>query len=125
MTCRDKLLKQQRMASDGISQSTLEELYDYFYQLSVKQDHQRVRLLLSSSVQDIQRASDGTYQLDVLSTDCNARLVLDADIIVLATGYKTVVPEFLNPIRSRLEYIQLDLDEEIKVKKRWVLPSRA
>ncbi len=111
---RQQLLQKQRMASDGISQSTLEEIYDCLYQTRID-GVKRLALLLSSTVIDIQKTTQGNYQLKVHTLDSGVHGILNVDVIILATGYRTTVPDFLEPIREKLNFVKTDVDEEIVV----------
>ncbi len=100
---RDVLLAEQKLASDGISQTLLQRIYDRLYDLEfLDTAGRRVRLLPGHEVVDIQHTSDGC---DLALRDrWGASRTVRADVIVLGTGYSYALPEAMQPLADRMHW---------------------
>lgn len=94
---RRRLLAEQRMMSDGISPSTLRELYEEVYRLRFLRPGSppEPRLLPGRSLVACEAVGDG-YRLTVREEDTGLRETLAADLVVAATGYRTELPPCLD-----------------------------
>lgn len=101
---RQELLREQLLASDGISGELLDDLYRRLYSLQFVDEVDRypVHLLPGHELVGIQRCDFG-WAMDVRARDerCFRRRV---DLIVLATGHRYRVPQCLEPVRHRIEW---------------------
>jgi lysine N6-hydroxylase len=94
---RRGLLREQRMMSDGISPSTLRELYEEVYRLRFLRPGPAPgpRLLPGRSLVACEAAGD-SFRLTVQEEDTGLRETLTADLVVAATGYRTELPPCLD-----------------------------
>ena len=98
---RNELLSEQKLASDGISPSTLKEIYKALYLNNFTQHKRcRVRLIPSSTLEDLVVAGK-KFRLDYCCSSGSGGALV-ADYMVLATGYKTPEYDFLEPVNDLL-----------------------
>jgi lysine N6-hydroxylase len=100
---RDILLAEQRLASDGISQTLLERIYDRLYELEfLEPAGRRARLLPGQEVVDIRRTLSGCEL--VLRSRWGRTSVVPVDVVVLGTGFSYDLPDALRPLADRLRW---------------------
>jgi lysine N6-hydroxylase len=116
---RHVLLAQQKLASDGISASTLRALYRRLYVLRNLEDSiVDVSLMPQREVIEADRRKN-EFQL-VMRNGFDGQIeILKANMIILATGYGFKLPDFLEPIRPMLSvdrHGHLNLGDNFAVK---------
>lgn len=101
---KHQLLAQHTLTSDGISPETLEALYQRLYHLRFVEDGAPCRLMHSRRVENIRHTTD-EYRLDIRELDTGGTDVIDAERIVLATGYKQdAIPAVLENLLDDIEF---------------------
>ncbi|WP_413574999.1 lysine N(6)-hydroxylase/L-ornithine N(5)-oxygenase family protein [Bdellovibrio sp. HCB290] len=101
---KDPIVRHQKMASDGNTPEYLEALYNDIYQLRhVHRDEALIEILPSRCMDRIEEAGNG-YKLTVSSTFSNKTEVLNADIVILSTGFRTRIPQIIEPIQNMIEF---------------------
>ena len=115
---RQQLVRHQKLTSDGISVKTLEAIYRALYvnrflrrdPLAVETRPNRELIALSPG--------DQGWQLVCTQQDTGLKEVAHADVVILATGYRYRIPEFLEPLRSRLNSCggELALNEDFSAQ---------
>lgn len=102
---RQQFNARQLLASDGISESTLREIYQRVYLLRfVEGAHDLVALYPNREVRTVRAGSDGKWEIEVANNNHPGVVrQLDADVIVWATGFRPTRMDFLDPIAHRLE----------------------
>lgn len=99
---RETLLRQQRMASNGISETLLREIYQRLYYLDMLQPGRLVhRLLACHRMVDLARDHD-RFVATVNDEDTGVTERFPADVVICGTGYDSAFPEYLAPLRGRL-----------------------
>lgn len=99
---RNELLSGQRMASDGVSERLLREIYLRLYELDTLQPGRiRHRLLVCRRVIDLFRRG-GRLVATVHNEDTGGIESHDSDVVICATGYRARIPEYLEPLRGRI-----------------------
>ncbi|MCM0673472.1 SidA/IucD/PvdA family monooxygenase [Micromonospora phytophila] len=92
---REDLLRSDLLASDGISEELLQQIYERLYFQDYLTDRPiPYELLTSTRLVDIAPRGDG-YRATVSSRLNRTRREIDSDVVVLATGYRHCVPGFL------------------------------
>lgn len=100
---KDSLVAQQKLASDGISPTTLRALYQALYQRHCGQPQpQPLHLWPHRELVSHQR-HDGQHALVFRNGLTGDRETVLADIVVFSTGYQTCLPDCLQPLRDRLQ----------------------
>ncbi|MBC9735050.1 lysine N(6)-hydroxylase/L-ornithine N(5)-oxygenase family protein [Nocardioides marmotae] len=98
---RERLLREQRSLYKGISGDLVDAISDLHYRLRVQGAGPRTTLLTNTTVVDA--AWDGTaYTLGLHHDETGEDYAVRTEGLVLATGYAAQVPEFLDPVRDRL-----------------------
>jgi lysine N6-hydroxylase len=86
----------------GINADLINDIYDLLYRLSVD-GPVPTRLLTNTSL--VSAVFDaGVYTLGLRNDEQEREFTLDTEGLVLATGYRYRVPEFLAPIRDRIRW---------------------
>ncbi len=102
-----EIVERQKLASDGISPDTLKTLYQLLYSRRFLQPDRCELKILPQREVFAMNEYDGGWRLQACNQFDGATEVLDADTVILATGYETVLPLCLEPLRDRLK-----LDDE-------------
>jgi lysine N6-hydroxylase len=100
---RDTLLAGQAALYKGIDAALVDEIYELLYELDLD-GPPPTRLLTATELESAQRGEDGRYLLGLRQVEQDRRFSLDTSALVLATGYRYAVPEFLTGIRDRLRF---------------------
>jgi lysine N6-hydroxylase len=99
---RQELLGRQRMASHGISESLLRDVYRRLYDLDVLEPGRlRHRLLVCRRVIDLARDHNRLIAT-IHDEDTGAIETCDADVVICCTGYRNRFPDYLEPLRGLL-----------------------
>jgi lysine N6-hydroxylase len=100
---RARLLRDQRSLYKGISGDLVDAIFDLHYQQRVTGDGPRTTLVTNTEVTGAAR--DGTaYDLELHHTETDESFGLRTQGLVLATGYTSRVPEFLEGVRDRIAW---------------------
>ncbi len=100
---RDRLLPTQDLLYKGIDAATIAAVYDLLYERTVAGASPPVRLLAHSAVQGIERRGDH-WRLRCRQWEQDAGFSLEADRVVLATGYRAEVPGCIQELRPRIRW---------------------
>jgi lysine N6-hydroxylase len=98
-TRRRALLREQHLASNGISLHLLQEIYRRLYTLEVLEDGRRACALLPLNRLETITRSGETFELGLVDADRNERRCVAADVVILCTGFRYTFPECLIPLR--------------------------
>ena len=117
------IVDEQKLASDGISESTLKSIYECLYDKRVAGEKQKYRLRPN-------RDLTATYPSNGLVLEAhnkfdNSTEQYHSDIIILATGFENAVPKYLEPIKQHLSLSddqQFHLNRDYSV--RWNGPQQ-
>lgn len=102
---REQEIKTQKLPSDGISYHTLDAIYQRLYhRFDVLHQPRDVRLLPHRTLDNISQKTDGRFRLQALHGLDHCEEHFEADIIVLATGYRPGLPDYLEPLLDRIPY---------------------
>ena len=115
---RTQINAELNFASDGINENLLREIYQRLYEIELIEERGKICQLLSNCLfTDMTQCSNGW---DIICTDkTKGKLVsLEADVVILATGFHYRIPEFLEPLQNRLSiesgHFQVRLDFSIE-----------
>lgn len=108
----------QKLASDGNTPAYLLDLYRDLYRLKyVEKDSRQLRILACRKLTEVERDGSG-YKLKVENTFRECFEEIRADIVILSTGFQTVIPKALEPL---LPKIDLDKEGRFKFKKSYAI----
>jgi lysine N6-hydroxylase len=100
---RTSFIRRNVLGSDGISESTLRQIYQRVYMLRyVESRGPRVSLMPDRSVHHVARVSD-KWNLVVRHRTSSLPESVAADVVILATGFRGARMDFLAPLHSRFE----------------------
>lgn len=102
---RDRLLKSQQSLYKGISGDTIDAIHEALYTRSVTEAAETT-LLTNTEVRGVTR-TDGGYRLALHHVEQEEDYEMSTEALVLATGYRAGIPDFLEPVRDRIR-----LDEQ-------------
>ncbi|MFI5528232.1 lysine N(6)-hydroxylase/L-ornithine N(5)-oxygenase family protein [Kitasatospora sp. NPDC051853] len=109
---RAALLRHQRLASDGVSESLLRAVYRRLYRLDVEGAPLRHRLVANRRVTAVTRQGE-EFAVTVHDGDRDRPERCAADVIVFCTGYRHRLPDYLEPLR---ELVSTDADGGLLVR---------
>lgn len=99
---RRELLVAQQLSSDGISVELLQRIYRRVYHNDfVATDRVEHAFVPGVEMLDVQRRWDH-WRLDLRHQDTGAATTVDADVVILATGYRYQLPHCLSPLSEHL-----------------------
>lgn len=99
-------LSNQKLASDGISMSLLQELYRKIYCLEFVRNSKPSIALRPQTRLVGMRASAKGYELELEHGLTGDRNATTADVVILCTGYRYQRPAFLSRLLSRITYTE-------------------
>jgi lysine N6-hydroxylase len=99
---RQELLGQHLLSSDGAWEPLLLTIYRRLYALDYLFDRPfSYELLGGHRVTDLV-STGSSYEAAIESSDTREHAVTRADVVILATGYRAALPEFIRPIVERI-----------------------
>ncbi|MFE5710103.1 lysine N(6)-hydroxylase/L-ornithine N(5)-oxygenase family protein [Streptomyces sp. NPDC056501] len=100
---RAELLRRQRMASDGVSAELLDAIHTQLYRLdTLRPGSCAYRLSPGQELVAVDTEDDGPVGVVTRDMDTGTVMTEQADIVILATGYRHRIPDFLEPLRDRI-----------------------
>lgn len=100
---RNAFMRRNVLGSDGISESTLRQIYQRVYMLRFVEDHgPTVSLMPGRTVHHIARDQD-RWKLVSRHHPSNFQESVCSDVVILATGFRAARMEFLASLHSRFE----------------------
>ena len=99
---RRRILYEQNMASDGITLSLLEQLYQKIYTQEFIEGHRNSFCLLPQRELKVLCPSDRGWKIGLENQLHRVREWTSADIVVLCTGYTKSLPVYLDPLANRI-----------------------
>ncbi|WP_106299083.1 lysine N(6)-hydroxylase/L-ornithine N(5)-oxygenase family protein [Knoellia remsis] len=100
---RDALVGSQAPLYKGISADLVDEIYELLYARGID-GRPRVRMLTGTEVVDSSTGADGVHRMTLRHNETGEERVLEADGVVLGTGYRHEVPAFLAPVADRIRW---------------------
>lgn len=119
---KKKIVDQQKLASDGVSRDSLIELIQTLYSHDfINPSKRKVSVYPCHEVVNAEYSNSGVT-LQVQDNHKHRKISLDADIVICATGYKTYIPDVLEPFFDNLpkdSLGNLDIREDFSVNCTW------
>ncbi|WP_431802712.1 lysine N(6)-hydroxylase/L-ornithine N(5)-oxygenase family protein [Halobacillus andaensis] len=119
---KDEIFANQGLYYKGISNHTIEDIYNLLYEYSIGEDELNVGLQVLSEVQGIEEKSDGKgYLLDCFHWQKKESFQHESEVVITATGYKPYVPEFIHYLS---DFLQWDDEGRYKVEADYRLKKK-
>lgn len=94
----------QKLASDGNTPEYLVQLYNDLYQLkNIERDERAIEILPYRRMENV-TPREGGYELQIKNRFYQKNEILAADVVILATGFESVVPELIAPMRELISF---------------------
>ncbi|MDI3423016.1 lysine N(6)-hydroxylase/L-ornithine N(5)-oxygenase family protein [Streptomyces luteolus] len=100
---RYRLERGQKGLFKGIDGDLVDTIFDLLYEKNVK-GPVPTRLMTNTALESARYEEDGRYLLGLRQEEQGEEFQLRTEGLILATGYRYQVPEFLDPIRERLRF---------------------
>jgi len=102
---RDRLIVSQKGLYKGIDSSLIDAIFDLLYIKARHKNGPRARLMTNTGLAGAAYdAESGAYLLDLRHAEQERDFRLGTEGLILATGYRYQLPEFLAPIRDRIRW---------------------
>ncbi|ARI75853.1 lysine N(6)-hydroxylase/L-ornithine N(5)-oxygenase family protein [Halobacillus mangrovi] len=101
---KDEIFASQGLYYKGISNHTINDIYNLLYEYSIGRDELNVGLQVLSEVNDIKQKTDGTYELSCYHWQKKEEFTHESEMVIAATGYKPNVPAFVHHLEDFLEW---------------------
>lgn len=99
---KTRIVAEQKLASDGNTPSYLADLYRELYQLKhVEKDEREISLFACRRLLSVKE--NNGFSLQVENTFRESMEEYQADVVVLCTGFQSLLPQVLKPLSSRLK----------------------
>lgn len=98
------IVSSQKLASDGNTPEYLNKLYNYLFQLKhVHEDDIDFKILPYRNFVDLTQTDSG-FKATLLNNFEHVQEVLEADIVILSTGFNIDIPKIFDPIKSLINF---------------------
>jgi lysine N6-hydroxylase len=100
---RIQINEELNFASDGINEHLLREIYQRLYEIELIDGRGKICRLMSNCLFTGMMPSSNGW--DIICTDKTKekQVSIETDVVILATGFQYHIPEFLEPLHSRLK----------------------
>lgn len=115
---KNTLLNEQKLANQGISNDMIKKIYQKVYEKRfISDSRSKLQLLPGYELVGIDKTSECSVKLDLLKQENDRRQAIYVDYLILCTGYKYIIPAFLDNIIQYLnvENNKLITDKDYKV----------
>lgn len=102
---KERFLSEQKLASDGNTPTYLLDLYRDLYQIKLLDKDQRtIEIMPNRQALRLTQGNgpQGIFDIEYVNQFTKKNHSTKADIIILASGFESVLPDFLNPISDEL-----------------------
>ncbi|WP_082232421.1 lysine N(6)-hydroxylase/L-ornithine N(5)-oxygenase family protein [Halobacillus massiliensis] len=100
---KDKIFATQGLYYKGISNHTIEDIYNLLYEYSIGDDELNVGLQVLTEVNGVKQKGDG-YVLDCYHWQKKESFQHESEVVITATGYQPNIPEFIHYLEDFLEW---------------------
>lgn len=115
---KTRIVHHQRLASDGNTPFYLQELYNELYRLKyVQRSAQKIKILPQRKMVTIEKLGDA-YHLGLENMFTAQAEKLEADVVILCTGFRSLPPKCLNSISHLIHW---DQEGNFKLKENFTL----
>jgi lysine N6-hydroxylase len=98
------LLKNQNSLYKGVNFSLINEIYDRLYLNSIDEKDTVTHLYTSCALEKIEVTENRDLLLQFRHSSNETTFEKNTDAVILATGYKNTIPEFLDPVKELINW---------------------
>jgi lysine N6-hydroxylase len=117
---KKKILSRQNALFKGINMSLICDIHDALYALHLMDRFKKIGLFTQSELKSISKLDDHLLKLTFHHQELEKEFTNVSAAVVLATGYKQLVPHFIQPVK---ELIRFDSDGLYDVNKNYSIDS--
>jgi lysine N6-hydroxylase len=92
------------MLYKGINFSLIGEIYDLLYAQQFEEKQNPVRMQANVELKNMLIEEDQKMNLSFLHGELNESFIHESDTVILATGYKTNIPDFITPLKDKIQW---------------------
>ncbi|WP_109833037.1 lysine N(6)-hydroxylase/L-ornithine N(5)-oxygenase family protein [Reichenbachiella versicolor] len=100
---RDQLIADQKNLYKGINQDLINDIFDLLYTKNLK-GNVKAQLRTNSELKQMKKHESGSFELIFHQNEVDKYFLHKTEVIVMATGYKSQIPEFLDGIKDRIKW---------------------
>lgn len=101
---KKEVLKEQQYLYRGINFSLINEIYEQLYLLSLDPTNRLPELYTNGELKEINTDQAPNMRLTLQHLQKDTAFDLTTNAVILATGYQTTKPEFLNTIKEQIQW---------------------
>ena len=116
-----QLLRQQFSLYKGINHQLIDAIYNKLYELFIEGDKYNVMIRTHSELKSIEKYLTKEYSLQFYHSALKENYAVNADFVVLATGYESGMPGMLTPLKN---LIQFDTNGTFLVNRNYSIDQR-
>ena len=99
---RTQINEELNFASDGINEHLLREIYQRLYEIELIDGRGKICRLMSNCLFTDMKPSSNGWNL-ICTDKTNGKLIsMEADVVILATGFQYLIPDFIEPLQHQL-----------------------
>ena len=119
---KERFLNEQKLASDGNTPTYLLDLYRDLYSSKILDKDSRTIEIMPNRKALKLGLTNGQYEIEYINQFTKKIHSTWADVIILASGFESVLPDFLNEIRDELLFddenrLQVNMDFSLQMKR--------
>lgn len=115
---KEEIIASQKLASDGNTPQYLSLLYNDLYRLKyVEGDRRPLQFLACRKLMEMHKEGEG-FRLVIENTFMQREEQIQADVIILSTGFETRIPQALEPLYAKINF---DSQGRFKFKKSYAI----
>ncbi len=116
---KQRLLRNQATLYKGINHQLINAVYDRLYSLFTEGHQNHIKIQAHAELKSISTNKDA-YNLEFYHNALRKIFTTTARHVILATGYTTGVPVFLNSLNDMIQY---NIDGSLKIKRNYALDN--
>lgn len=115
-----RILAKQDMLYKGINYSLINEIYDNLYLQELDEPAAPVHLYSNCELRAVAETAAGSWRLGLWHSEIERNFYHDTGAIVLATGYSTKPPAFIESLHDRIEW---DANNQYQVNRNYSIDA--
>jgi lysine N6-hydroxylase len=118
---KKEVLNRQNALYKGINFSLITDIHDALDAVRLSHPFKKIGLVTSSELKNISLFPDAAIKMDFYHEEMEKEFIHSTEAVILGTGYKFIIPEFLQPVK---ELIRFNGDRLYDVKRNYSVDDR-